>query len=120
MEMGLYFFFIAQAFERLRMHFTLVRIIGLGLDIRGRLVQHVVSVGRLDVHGIHPELVRHFSGPLRCSHEAHNVPQHHVSFQSQAPNRWPLGAQFCHLLSTTGRLERHKGKLDATHLFSYC
>lgn len=66
---------------------ALVRLVCAGVDFWRRVVLHLAGCGRLDVHGLHLEPVRHLSGPLRGSNASSHVPQHHVLRQGEASNR---------------------------------
>lgn len=84
------------------------------------MVQHVVGIGCMDVHRLHIELVRDLAGPICRRHEAHNVPQHHVSSPCQATHRRPLGALIRYLLPTAGRLEGYAGNQALDYRTSPC
>jgi hypothetical protein len=90
-----------------------------GVDIWRRLVQHVAGPGRLDVHRVHPQPVRHLAGPLRGRDEAHNVPQHHVPLEGQNADRRSVGPQFRDLLPAPCGVEGQPGKwcLDRKRVF---
>lgn len=62
--------------------------------------------GCVDVHGVHFEFVRNFTGPLRGSHQANYVSQYYVTFAGKAANCWSLAPELCHMLSTLGWMER--------------
>lgn len=81
-----------------------------GVVVRRHVVHHLAGGGRVDVHGVHPEPVRHLTGPLPGGHAARLVPLDHELGPRQASDRRSVGFVLLHLLPAAGRVEGPQGR----------
>lgn len=71
------------------------------VDFQQDLVPRLAGVGRVDLHRVHTEPVRHKCRPLCCRHEAGQVPLHNDAAQGQEHRGRRLDCVLSHLFSAT-------------------
>jgi len=75
--------------------------------VRRLPVLRVAGRGRVDVHGQHPEPVRHIAGPVPGRHPAGAVPKPNDQFPGQGAGGNRMGAELRHMPTAVGRLAGH-------------
>lgn len=76
------------------------------MGVRRSVVQDLASRGRLDVHRLHSELVRHLAGPVCGRHAAGHLSEHHVDEARQIAGGRCMGVVVCDLFSAAGGAEQ--------------
>lgn len=66
--------------------------------------------GRVDVHCLDTEPVRHLPGPVRRRYPTGHLSEHHVYQARQIAHRWAVGVIVRYLFPAAGRVEGAESK----------